>query len=252
MDSTSSAVWSFLSAFGPKPLFPNLQSVHHWEWECCLSDYRQRASIQSPCLLFGLKLEKAELGCTDPRANPDHATELVHALSGVATALRDLCIEAKHDDHWDPTTGSLRCAHLGLFQRLTSFSSSTARVAPDALMALSSLPRLESLLLHANPAEYPWDALPHGRRRDFFPALLRNTLHEIDFNWCTAFLRAISSMTLREVSLRCEHRNLPPPNLLGAICSAISELPSVRSVVQVSFNIGTTFVQDELGGYRAF
>ncbi|KAL1948833.1 hypothetical protein VTO73DRAFT_10639 [Trametes versicolor] len=231
------AVWDFLSAFAPRPLFPDLQSIHHKEWEKRGDTEDHEIPIQPADMLFGPRLQKVEICCPDPEHYPSRATQLIRSLGTVAAlSLRDLSIEAQPENrsYWRyDTTGSLYGPEIGLFHRMSSFSSCTVCVTPDALVALGHLPCLEYLTLYVNPAEYSWDSLSHGRGIDFFPALVQLTLYKISFEWCTPFLRVLSSTSLRGISI---HSGIDPPllpPLLEALCAAISELPSAHSLVDI-------------------
>lgn len=240
-----SAVWDFLSEFAPKPLLPNVQFLHHWEWEVQYGiDYRE--TIFHPAdVLFGPNLKEAEIHCTNPHAPPEHLTDLVRTLSGSATALEHLRVEADSQFASRPDSGSLHGPELRCFHQLTSFVGNTVRVAPDALLALGRLPHLELLLLHVDSAEYTWDAFTHERSPDVFPALQQLVLHKISFDWCTAFLRVLSCASLRGLSVRSEHHELPPPLLLEELCIVISELPSAHIITGLFITIGATQFQSE-------
>ncbi|OJT14699.1 hypothetical protein TRAPUB_8752 [Trametes pubescens] len=101
-------------------------------------------------------------------------------------------------------------------------------VGPDALAALGSLPHLQDMLLHVDPADYTWDALQHGRPASFFPALTKLTLHDIAFEWCAAFLNTVTSDVLQKLHIRTRdpHCNAPDGLLFEALCVAIGSLPS--------------------------
>ncbi|OJT06376.1 hypothetical protein TRAPUB_2777 [Trametes pubescens] len=135
-------------------------------------------------------------------------------------------------------TGLLYGSDIGLFAHLTSFSSRSVRVAPDALLALGRLPCLESLLLHVNSDEYTWNALPHERGAVFFPVLLQLTLHKIDFEWSTAFLNLLTTPSLHALSIRSPADPLPTPIVFNALCAAIGRLPSASSITDIFVTIG--------------
>ncbi|OJT09901.1 hypothetical protein TRAPUB_13644 [Trametes pubescens] len=194
-------------------------------------------------LLFGPELKEADISFRSPYGDADHATDVVRTLAGVAPALEHLNVEVNSQlpCTWD--AGSLHCKELGLFTRLTSFTGRTVCISPDALVALGSLPCLESLLVHIYPNDHSWDMLPHERRADFFPALQQLVLHKIGFEWCASFLRVLASASLRALSLRCEHHELPPPLLLEDLCAAISEHPSCGAITDLFITIGYTEFQ---------
>lgn len=241
-------VWDFLSGFAPRPLLPSLQSFSHWERddEVASSHYGRIVgsdiSSYPASLLFGPKLKEAHIEYTTPFREPDHATELVRALSRTVSAtLEHLNIAAvpSRRPELEFHGGSLSGTELGLFHRLTSFRGRTVRVAPDALIALSRLPHLESLVLHISAAEYAWDALTHERSDDFFANLKQLALYEIGFDWCAAFLQVLSSTSLRGLSVRSEPHELPDPELLEELCTIISELPSAEIISDLIITIGT-------------
>lgn len=237
------AVWKALFAFAPKPLLPNLRSLYHWERGAQPGATYYPTEFHPADLLFAPDLREADLFFRSPYGEFGHATDVVRTLAGVAPALERLNVEVNSQlpCSWD--AGSLRCTELGLFTRLTSFTGRTVCIYPDALMALGSLPCLESLLVHIYPKDYSWDTLPHERRTEFFPALQELVLHKIGFEWCASFLRVLASSSLRALSLRCEHHELPPPLLLEDLCTAISEHPSCGTITDLLIIIGYTEFQ---------
>ncbi|OJT06374.1 hypothetical protein TRAPUB_2775 [Trametes pubescens] len=193
----SFAVWDSLSAFGPRPLLPNIIFIHHKEWLGDIGVDWRKVSFHSADLLFGPRLRKVEVACVDPYLDFMYATEVIRNLSYIATSVEELSIEVDTNVYElpIPTTGYLSGTELSFLGRLTSFSSRTVCVAPDALIALATLPFLETLLIRANVAEYPWDAMPHGDRPP------------------------------------------PPQAHFKALCVAIGSLPSSRSIVDLSITL---------------
>lgn len=235
----SFAVWDFLSAFGPRPLLPNLKFIYHKEWLGDIGVDWRKVPFHSAALLFGPKLRKVEVACVDPYLDFTYATEVIRNLSYIATSVEELSIEVDSNAYQlpIPKTGYLHGTEISFLGRLTSFSSRTVCVAPDTLIALGNLPFLESLVLRANAAEYPWDAMLYGRCSDLFPALLEVTLHETCVEWCTSFLRMVSSTSLRTLSI-CPGDHSPPPAAhFEALCVAIGSLPSSQSIVDLSITI---------------
>lgn len=230
------AIWDFLLAFGPRPLLPNLQSIYHNEWALRGDLDWRKTPYHSAELLFGPKLQRVEIvRIIDPHGDPQHTTALIRSLSNVATSLEELIIEVEPNNHdFFPEARLLYGADIRLFQSLTSFSSRSVCIAPDALLALGQLPYLESLLLHVDPTKYAWDALLHGRCADLYPALLRLDLHDISTIWCTSFLRMVSSTSLRMLSIRCVDYPPPPPRLCEALCAAISNLPAASLITDLA------------------
>lgn len=236
-----SSVWDILSAFGPKPLLPNLQSILHREWLPYTHMYPRTVPLQPADLLFGPKLKIATIDCLDSSIYPERATEVVRAMSSVVSSLEHLSIKAEPEPYSSmTTTGSLYGPEVLLLSRLTKFVGRSVRVAPDALVALGQLPSLEVMFLHVDPVAYAWDSLPRDRCTYLFPALQQLTLHEIDFVWCTTFLRTLSSTSLRTLSFRSEHYPLPPPMVFEALCVAITKLPSADSIIDLFFIISIT------------
>ncbi|KAL1950552.1 hypothetical protein VTO73DRAFT_5676 [Trametes versicolor] len=241
-------VWDLLSRFAPRPLLPNVQSVFHWERDEEIASTSRGGLVGSDIssypadLLFGPRLKEANIHYTTPFRDPDHATDLVRTLSSTASVtLEHLSIEAQpRHPELRYHGGSLSCPELGFFHRLTSFSGRTVRVAPEALIALSRLPHLESLVLHISAAEYAWNALTHERSDDFFANLKQLALYEIGFDWCAAFLQVLSSTSLRRLSVRSEPHELPDPELLEELCTIISELPSAEIISDLIIVVGTT------------
>lgn len=235
------ATWDFLSAFAPRPLLPNLQFFFHQRWVPYADLHGHRISIHFAHLLFTPRLKDVMVRCVPAHRAPEHATELVRSLSITAgTSLERLRVEASSEFHpYVPGTGSLHGIALLLFPRLTSFSSRSVQLAPEALLVLGCLPCLNSLLLHVNPAAYHWDILPHGRSTMLFPALLELTLHNIDFEWSTAFLNMLSPPFLQALSIRCQPGHpLPLPIALHALCLSIAGLPSAKAITGIYIIIG--------------
>ncbi|KAL1948880.1 hypothetical protein VTO73DRAFT_10686 [Trametes versicolor] len=72
-----------------------------------------------------------------------------------------------------------------------------------------------------------------------FPALLELTLHNIDFEWSTAFLNMLSPRFLQALSIRCQPGHpLPPPIALHALCLSIAGLPSAKAITEIYIIIG--------------
>lgn len=233
-----STIWRCLLEFIPKPLFPNLQYVSHTEMNYRLDLNSEQIPFQSTELLFGPKLKIAEVVCPDPFHFPERPTELVRSLSGVAPSLEDLSVIVTPIGYGTTSRGSLSGTEVGLFHRLTSFSGRSVSIAPDALTALGRLPCLTSLLLQISPAEYPWDALPHGRDDGLYGALQQLALDQIPFVWSAAFLHLVSTTSLQRLSVVCEAASLPPPDLPETLCTVISELPSARSIEELIIGLG--------------
>lgn len=63
-------------------------------------------------------------------------------------------------------------------------------------------------------------------------------LDQIPFAWSAAFLRLVSTTSLQRLSVVCEDASLPPPDLLETLCTAISELPSARSIEELIIGLG--------------
>lgn len=230
------AIWDFLLAFGPRPLLPNLQSIYHNEWALRGDLDWRRTPYHSAELLFGPKLQKVEIvRIIDPCGDPEHTTTLIRSLSNVATSLEELIVEVEPNNHdFFPEARLLYGTDIRLFQSLTSFSSRSVCIAPDALLALGQLPYLESVLLHVDPTKYSWDSLLHGRCADLYPALLRLDLQDISTIWCTSFLRMVSSTSLEMLSIRCVDYPPPPPRIFEALCVEISLLPAACSITDLT------------------
>ncbi|EIW54883.1 uncharacterized protein TRAVEDRAFT_51019 [Trametes versicolor FP-101664 SS1] len=72
-----------------------------------------------------------------------------------------------------------------------------------------------------------------------FPALLELTLHNIDFEWSTAFLNMLSPPILQALSIRCQPGHpLPLPIVLHALCLSIAGLPSAKAITGIYIIIG--------------
>ncbi|EIW59340.1 uncharacterized protein TRAVEDRAFT_46645 [Trametes versicolor FP-101664 SS1] len=237
-----SLVWDFLFAFGPKPLLPGLQFLSHEEMTMRPDINYRKTPIHFADLLFGPTLKKVDISYIGPCRCPERANDLARILSAVAPALESLKIKAIPTSHTCRIGDSLHWNPQDrLFQGLKNFNVRDVAVAPDTLMALGKLPCLESLLLHVESADYRcWDSLPHERSAGLFPALRKVAFYHIDVEWCTAFLHILSSPSLQKVCVRCGSDQLPPSSLLEVFCSAVSQLPSARSIVDLFITVGAT------------
>lgn len=231
----SEDAWGVLLHHAPKPLLPNLRSLQHEEKPYKSEELALpgRGFFRPADAFFGPSLRSVLLnGLWEYPTRPD---EVIKKMSRTSLLIESLWMEAKMSP--PPEFASLSCPELGVFIHLTHFEGWTMNVGPDALLALGSLPRLQDMLLHVEPADFTWDALQHGRHACFFPALTKLTLHNIAFEWCTAFLHTLTSAFLQKLLLRVRNPPravcVPDSMLFEALCAAIGSLPCGTSLHEI-------------------
>lgn len=222
-------VWDVLLRSAPKPLLPNLRLLAHQERPITDEELVPGREFFHPAdLLFGPNLRVVQL--TSLWIHPRRPTKVIQALSRATQLVESLRLEARIGP--PSNYASLSCPELRGFVRLVYFGGYSINVGPEALTALGSLPSLQEMLLHVEPADYTWDALQHERHASFFPALTKLTLYNIAFEWCAAFLLTVSSAALQQLHIRVHdpHCVTPDGAVFEALCTAIGSLPSGSSL----------------------
>lgn len=240
----SSDLWAAVLHCAPKPLFPNLRTLRHIE-----TDYgyrRERELDRGPVylseLFWGPELRETHIDFCGWPSDKHRPTELVRTMALASPRIEVLSLRDEVSLPLDMQAlckpGLLSCPEIGRLHYLVKFSMDHVAVAPAALAGLASLPRLRELLLHVNPAEYGWDDLPHGRYGDFFPALTNLRLHTIHFEWCIAFMHAVTSPSLWRLKIDSFSGLERPWFLLEALCASVGEHPSCRTIQVFSIDTG--------------
>ncbi|KAL1950381.1 hypothetical protein VTO73DRAFT_5505 [Trametes versicolor] len=243
-------VWDVLLRHAPKPLLPNLRSLYHTERPVQDEELVPGRGFFHPAdLLFGPNLRVVQLAGL--WIHPHRPTKAIQALSRATQLVESLRLEARIGR--PSNYASLACPELRGFDRLVYFGGYSINVGPDALTALGSLPSLQEMLLHVEPADYTWDALQHGRHASFFPALTKLTLYNIAFEWCAAFLHTVSCAALQQLHIRVHDPYCVTPDgaVFEALCAAIGSLPSGASLHDLDIRSPRTAEVVQMPAYHA-
>ncbi|KAI0641313.1 hypothetical protein C8Q79DRAFT_301918 [Trametes meyenii] len=202
-------VWDMLRRHGPKPLLPNIVYLAHVEdlkmFDDCPSKFSDIQYLRAD-LLFGPKLEKAELCLTAHRqTSTDRSRDLAETLPVISSRLKEL--------HFYPygSSATIRGVQFRELSHLTHVTADCVKVAADALLGLGSLPHLRNLTILLEETVYEWHIVPPEAQIGLFPSLIQLRLI-VEFNdfpeICYSFLKTVSSSTLEEVSIRAHRASL--------------------------------------------
>ncbi|KAL1948657.1 hypothetical protein VTO73DRAFT_10463 [Trametes versicolor] len=232
---------------GPQPLLPNLRSLRypetHW-----YNHYEPGVAGRGPLYrsepFFGSRLKEVTVKFGDWPSDEPRPTEVVRSLSYRSPSVESITmyqIGVFYPKHDLSRSARLVGPAIGALIHLVKFESRMVFISPTALLALGSLPKLQELVVHVDPTEYLWDALPHGTHSDHFPALKDLTLVKVPLEWCVAFMSdVVSSSSLWRVCLNYEDPDPTalPGMLLEAFCMSIANHPSSTTIREISFVIG--------------
>lgn len=230
---------------GPQPLLPNLRLLTYSEiyW---LNKNEPVVSGRGPLYrsepLFGPRLKEVDIDFGDWPSDELRPTEVVWSLSYRSPLVESITISQHgicYHKHDLSRSARLVGPAIGTLVHLVKFDSRMVFTSPPALWALGSLPKLQELAVYVDPTEYHWDALPHGRCSNPFPALKGLSLVSVPLEWSVAFMGIVSSPSLRTVDIKFQDSNTAVVHgmLLEAFCTSIANHPSGDSVQEISFNL---------------